>query len=391
MNSYMSGPDPLGGKITRRGLFGTGARIGGAALLATGAGDLLAACGGSSSTSAPAMQPVAPKVDGKVLNLLTYPGFFAESAVKGFEKEYGVKVESTAFVGGQELAKIASGQPFDLTTPIASQLPEIIASGLARPLDHEKFKYWDQILPAFMNPPYDPGAKYSVPYAFARCGLVYATEWVKESELTGSWADLWRLAPKLRHRAYVMNDMQTSMGMALEYKGHDLNSGDAKQIEEAGQALVELMPSTGGFSDPSDEELIISGQGWLVPSWSNSMYFSVLQVKDRSSLGFQFCKEGSLVDMNPMIVDAAGKSPGTAALFIDWMLKPENMEANVRQVGAGVPTKAGMAAYEELGKEFPFLKVPPDIVTSFAGWQKPFTAERRKLFTEQWSRVQAVG
>ncbi|MBS1890580.1 MAG: spermidine/putrescine ABC transporter substrate-binding protein [Actinobacteria bacterium] len=376
--------------MTRRNLLGTGARVGGATLLAAGAGDLLAACGGSSS-SGPATKPVAPAVDGKVLNVLTYPGFFAESAVKGFEKEYGVKVQSTAFVGGQELAKIASRQPFDVTTPIASQLPEIVAAGLARPLDHEKFKYWDQILPAFNNPPYDPGAKYSAPYAFAPCGLIYATDWVKESELTGSWADLWNLAPGLQNRAFVMNDMQTSIGMALEYKGYDLNSGDPKQIEEAGDALVDLMPSTGGLSDPSDEEMVISGQAWLVPSWSNSMYFSLLQVKDRSSLGFQLCDEGSLVNMNPMIVDAAGKSPGTAALFIDWMLKPENMEANVQQVGAGVPTKAGMAAYEGLAREFPFLKLPADVVTSFAGWQKPFSAERRKLFTEQWTRVQAVG
>ena len=181
----------------------------------------LAACGssggsGSSSSSSPAA--VEAKKDGSTLDLFAWQGYFAPSTISSFQKKYGITVNQTYITSGDdELQKVAAGLPFDVAIANSEYLPQIIASKLLRPLEHSQLSNWDQVIPYFNDPYYDPGAKYSAGYAMAPMGIAYRTD--KFPSLTGSWSDIWNHAADDPGHVYLIDDMQASLSIALMHLG----------------------------------------------------------------------------------------------------------------------------------------------------------------------------
>ena len=58
-----------------------------------------------------------------------------------------------------------------------------------------------------------------------------------------------------------------------------------------------------------------------------------------------------------MCIPATARSPGTAMLFIDWILEPENAARNVMWNGYPQPVEGGKQAFAELVKEEPSIDV----------------------------------
>ena len=99
-------------------------------------------------------------------------------------------------------------------------------------------------------------------------------------------------------------------------------------------------------------------------------------------------KEGQLFNADTMTIPAAGAHPGNAMLFIDYMLNAENMTKNVSYISYPVPTTAGMAAYDALVADVPFLKVDTESLSDTSAWQQGLTATQRTLWQQAWLKVQ---
>ncbi|MBY8853818.1 extracellular solute-binding protein, partial [Saccharothrix sp. MB29] len=72
-------------------------------------------------------------------------------------------------------AKIASGAAgYDLVVPSDNFLRRFLRSGLLSPLDHDLIPNLDNLGPRFTEAEYDPGNRYSVPWAWGTTGLAYS-------------------------------------------------------------------------------------------------------------------------------------------------------------------------------------------------------------------------
>ncbi len=118
----------------------------------------------------------ALKPDGD-LAYFNWAQYIDPKLLRGFEKEYGVKVKESNFTNMENmLAKLRSGVKYDVTFPEAQTASQLVRAKFVADLDHGKLVNWGQVNSAFHNPLYDAGAKHSVPYAIWTTGITYRTD-----------------------------------------------------------------------------------------------------------------------------------------------------------------------------------------------------------------------
>ena len=111
---------------------------------------------------------IAPdNVKGGELHIYTWSDYLAPELIVGFEKALGVRVVVDTFDSNEAMyAKLkAGGTGYDLMTPSAYQIPQMVREGMVDKIDHSKCpnvkKNFD---PSFLNQVVDPEFVYSVPY-----------------------------------------------------------------------------------------------------------------------------------------------------------------------------------------------------------------------------------
>ncbi|TQS44782.1 polyamine ABC transporter substrate-binding protein [Cryptosporangium phraense] len=373
-------PGPTG-FIDRRAFLGGSLSL--AALAA------LAACGDDSSSSSTKAAPALKAAkDGDTLNLYAWDGYFAPEVIDGFEKKYGITVKQTATASMNDMIqKITAKQPFDIAIQNSTFLQQVTSVGLLHQINHDALTNWGEVIEYFNDPYFDPGAKYSVGYAMAPVGLAYRKS--KYTNLTKSWKDLWTNVDTDPKHVYLIDDYQISLSVALMYLGLDANSDKQDDLDKAVDAIRSIKGKLGGFNSTNTVQALSSGQATLLPSYTGNVYTALSQAKDAADLDFQLCKEGQLFNDDVMTIPINAPHTGNAMLFLDWVLAPEQMAANVKYIGYPVPTKTGMATYDTLVKGHDFLTFGTSLLSDTKAWQKGLTATQRTMWNAAWLKVQA--
>ena len=144
-----------------------------------------------------------------------------------------------------EIAKLAAGaKGYDILVPTSNYVQGMAKAGWLQPIDKSKLPNLKNIMPAYMNTPFDPGNKYSVPYAYTITMLGYNEQKMKELGLTiDSWSAIFdpKILEKLKGRVTVLDSQSELMAAALKYLGYSVNDRDPKHWEEAKQVILKAM------------------------------------------------------------------------------------------------------------------------------------------------------
>jgi spermidine/putrescine transport system substrate-binding protein len=368
----------------RQFVAGTAGFVVGAAALSSG----LAACGSSSEEPAATTSVIEPTPDGD-LQFFAWSEYIDPDLVTKFEDEYGVKINQTFYDSDEAMAqKVASGAPYDVVMTNSAYIGPLSEAGYLTPLN-QQMSNWGQLIDAFKDPFYDPGAKYSIPYGYSPCGLGWRTDKVDSSLFTGSWNDMWDLAPKADKKLFVFDIVGYAMGASLARLGYNINSGDANEVDQAAQELIKLKPMMAGFST-DDRGKLSSGEAWISQAWPGDIYRIMQEAKDPSIYGYETCKESAIMGSDLLSVAKAAASPGTAMLFINFMMDPENSAKNVQYTGYPNGTKGGEAAYATMIADYPSLTVSEDALSGENAWKLAPTGERLALWNKAWREVQSA-
>ena len=84
------------------------------------------------------------------------------------------------------------------------------------------------------------------------------------------------------------------------------------------------------------------------------------QADDPSIYGFQAPSEGAPVNSDTYAIPVNAQHPGTALLFIDYMLRPENVEKNINYIGYPMPVHGTEARLREIVADYPQCTVTVD-------------------------------
>lgn len=377
---------PLSRRQILRG--GVGFALGSGVLALAGCGSSSPASSGSATAAGAVPKPkVKPVPDGNV-NWLTWAQYIPPKVVSSFEKEYGVSVTQSFMTDDEQyIQKLAAGEPFDLITTNSAYLPQSTAGNLLQTFDPGDLKNFDQTIPFYHNPFYDDGQyRFTVPYGYGPTGIMYRSD--KVTHISHTWSDIWN-NPEAAGHTYVLDQVEETLGMSLLRDGAPLNSADPGQVQKAAANIISLKPRLGGITT-NIQALVGSGQAWLMHAWGTNTFQGMQQSKTPENIKFYLPTDGAPVACDTLSIGAHAKSPGSALLLIDWILKPENNAALGTFAGQRTGCKAGNAAFNETVKQYPmFLFNDEAVLSNRKNWKIAPTGQRLSLYNQQWAHVKA--
>jgi spermidine/putrescine transport system substrate-binding protein len=359
-------------------------------LLQAGAGLALAAYGLGGCTverqvdRSAAGRIIKPEIDGDLL-LYNWAQYMDPELKKGFAEKYGVEVTEVNYDNLEAMViKLRSGARYDLIWPSTEYVARLNAEGLLARFDRSLLRNADNISSFYDAPWWDPDDELSVPYTYYTTGIAWREDEV--SGMTGSWNDL--LNPDGEGRMFILDDFQEAIGEANLINGFDLNSEDPAELETSKQTLLSQKENARGFSTNSVQNLV-SGTAVLHQAWNGDIVNVRNQVDQPELYKYETCSEGVPVGTDLMSIPVNARSPGTALLFMDWIIEPEHAAQNVRWNGYPQPVEGGRQAFAELVRDEPAIDVDLDSLGAGGLEYRLNDPEARQLWTSIFTEVKA--
>ncbi len=324
-----------------------------------GGGAALAAYGLSGCTvsrpidTADAGEIVKPKIDGDLL-IYNWAQYMDPALKKEFAERYDVEVNEVNFDNLEAMVvKLRAGGQYDLIWPSTEYVARLAAEGLLRRFDRDDLRNSKNISPFYDSPWWDPQSEYSVPYAYYTTGIAWRDDEV--TGMTGSWNDL--LNPDGAGRMFILDDFQEAIGEANLINGLELNTED----DERARGLEGDAPGPEGersrASPRTPSRTWSAGPRSYTRRGTATSSTSATRSTTRSSTGTRPATRAFPVGSDLMCIPATARSPGTAMMFMDWMIEPEHAARNVQWNGYPQPVEGGLQAFAELVKEEPSIDV----------------------------------
>lgn len=182
------------------------------------------------------------------LYFLNWADYVPDSVIRAFEKREKARVVLDTFESPEAmLAKLRAGADREYSLVVAPDyyVLQMARLGLLAPLDKARLPNLKNLDPAFHNPPYDPGGKYSVPYQWGTTGIGYREDLVKGK------VDSYAVFFDPRRQAgpfLLLDEMRETTGAALRYLGYSVSTTDPKALERAKILLINAKRRSLGFA-----------------------------------------------------------------------------------------------------------------------------------------------
>jgi spermidine/putrescine transport system substrate-binding protein len=200
--------------------------------------------------------------------------------------------------------------------------------------------------------------------------------------MTGSWRDLGEADSG--DKSFLLDDHQEAIGMANLVNGFPLNETDREKLERSQEYLIDLKPNLRGVSADTITNMA-SGNAAIQHLWNGDIVNIRYQVDNPEDFKFQKCKEGLPIGSDVFAIPVNAKHPGTALLFMEWMLEPEHAAQNVEWIGYPMPYDgAATEAFQGLVKDDPEINITVDDLATGQQYEN-LKGDGRLAWDEVWT------
>ena len=306
---------------------------------------LLAACGSQQASPVVSQTAIADglRPEPGPLKIYNYADYIAPDLITKFEDENKVKIEVTTFGNDQEGVNKLANKAVNVDVYQAaseSAITRLTRGGLVQPLNRSYLPDFGNLLTAYRDPSYDPGAKYSLPFSAWSLGIGYRTDRIKPEEIA---AKGWEILgdERFRGQAAVVDSYRNSLGYNMLRRGQDVNSGDDKVIDDALQNLLTMADRTKVKVNVTQYQDIPEGNTTVSIAWSGDMLGSVQYLPQGTPaevLGWWYPADNrSIIGTDVMAVTSTATNPVLAHIWMNFLLKPENARIQFLNNGYQIP------------------------------------------------------
>ncbi len=276
----------------------------------------------------------AGRLEGE-LNVFNWWDYVADDTIPNFEREFGVKVNYDIYQSNEELlGKLQGGASgYDIVVPSNSTVTVLQKLGKLAPVDHDSLENWSNLDPAYLDPPFDPGNTYSVPYLFGTTGIAYDSAVAPAVDTWGVFLD-----PAHRGAMTMLNVGREVLGAMLKYRGHSLNSIAPNVLHQARQDAIAARRNLKGYLNIPVQSQLVSGDVAVAQVWSG--FVDPPSRQARPSLRYAIPREGSAIWMDSLVLLSGAPHPRAARAFLDYMLRPPVAAAIADHTYYGSPNRA---------------------------------------------------
>ncbi|MDN5752983.1 MAG: spermidine/putrescine ABC transporter substrate-binding protein [Nitrosospira sp.] len=335
-----------------------------------------------------------PDTGKNVLHIFNWNNYIAPETVARFEEFCHCRLSQDYYSDNEEmLAKLAAGATgYDVIVPTGNAVDTLIRQGALRPLDKSLLPNLKNIDPAYLDTRFDPGNKYSVPYAYTLTLLGFNREKMKELGLpTDTWAIIFEpeYLEKIKGRVTVLDSQRELMAAALKYLGYSVNDTDEAHWKQAADLIVRAKPYWAAFSNTSYVKELAAGNLWVAHGYSNDMFQAALDAKKTGrefTIGYSTPKEGAVLALDSMVLHRSGNRPDLAHQFINFMLDGKNSAELTNLIGSGNPNRDAM---QYLRPEIADNKAifPGDELLTRLEMLQDLDRRQRRLLSRLWTEI----
>ena len=301
---------------------------------------------------------VSALADG-VVNVFNWEDYINEDVLDMFEAETGIKVNMMNFTTNEDmLVKVRnSPQSFDVIFPSDYAIERMISEGLLAELNYDNIPNIQYIDENLMDPEYDPGSVYSVPYMWGTVGILYNTTMV--SEPITSWGSLFD--PQYQKAVLMLDSPRDSIGLALKYLGYSMNTRNPLELNEAKDLLIQQKKDgiVKAYQVDEMKDKMAAGEAAMAVMWSGDAQYAIELNED---LQYVVPVEGSNIWVDGMVVPKAAKNKENAEAFINFLCRPDIAQMNCEEIWYSSPNTEAVAMMGEDYTENPTLNPPAETI-----------------------------
>lgn len=328
------------------------------------------------------------------LYLYNWNNYISEDTVRRFEAHCRCQLKQDYYSDNEEmLAKLEAGAVgYDILVPTGNAVESLVRRRALREIDTSRLPHYHNIKGEFLDRWFDPGNRYSVPYATSITLLGYNANKMKELGLpTDSWALIFepKHLEKIKGRVTVLNSQRELMAAAMRYLGHSVQEQDPQKWEAAKRLILRAKPYWAAFSNSTYIKDLAIGTIWVAHGYSNDMFRAqqdAVAARRPFSIGFATPKEGAVLAVDNFVLHKSGRRPDLAHVFIDFMLEGRNAADVSNLIGAGNTNTAAMAQILPEIAAAPGIFPPPDDLARLE-MLRDFEPKLRRSLSRMWTEI----
>lgn len=322
--------------------------------IAASAALVLAACGGGDSDSSE-LDPGAD-LSSQSLTVSNWADYYPEDLASEFQSAVGTPLIITNHGTNEEIvAKLTAGGDSGIDVAFVSgQFAQALnEAGLLEAINPEFVPNLGNLYPEAQELSYDPGNKYSVPYAWGTTGICYRSDLIDEPT---SWNAILEPGDASKGKVTALATERWLMLPAQKALGFSANTTDEGEMEQVKQKLIAAKPNLLAYDDTTFYSRLVSGEANAVVAWDGWCNYAIAENPD---VKFVIPSEGSDLWADTMVVLKNSKNKEAAHAFINYILDTNNHAWVAENILYKVPNSAAMEQVSGLFADFPNMGLSP--------------------------------
>ncbi len=245
-------------------------------------------------------------------------GRVPEQIIARFGAQTGTKLAVETYSSDEELlAKLsAKGAAYDLIQAEDHIVEALAKDGQLRRLDHAEIPNLKNIAPEFLKLPFDPGAKYSVPFLAGFDGIVYNAETVTIPVV--GFADVFH--QQHAGRILVSDDAREIASCALLAAGLPVNDMSDDNLAKVTPLLADWLQKVGVYNSTDPKNVLVNGQAdiGIVRSDEAARLFAA-----NPKYQWVLPAEGFRMFVSALAIPKTARHRDTAEALMNFLLRPD--------------------------------------------------------------------
>lgn len=268
--------------------------------------------------------------------------YIPQELVEAFTAETGIEVVIDTYDSNEAmLAMLRAGRlgQYDVAVPGDYMVQIMREDGILDSFEPDELENFGNILPEWLDVPFDPGRRHSIPYQWGSTSFS-----VNRDAYDGpldSLSLIFDPPAELSGRINVLDSQGEVMALGALYMGIPQCTDDRDQLRALSDMLLAAREHWASFGSDTARDVLVSGDALAGMIYNG---FSARARTEGANVEYAYPQEGHVVWMDNVVLLQDAPNRAAAIAFMDFLLRPENAAAvtNYAQYTAGV---GGVDAY----------------------------------------------